>query len=99
MARGRRCDSGCETWPTDDRYKFCFLCGEKTTLYKKVKPITVEEANEIEFEQFYKRWDEQMPASRLDPDGANAAGRFRSVKGLIAASAQPPTTHRLSPPG
>lgn len=92
---GRRCDQGCESWPDDDRYKFCFLCGEKTTRYSNLQPLTIEEANRVEFDLYYKRWDEQHPSARLAPDAPNAAGRFRSVAGLIAASSE----QRHSPPG
>ena len=65
MAIGRRCDLGCETWPDDDQYKVCPECGQKTTRYKSVTPLTEEEAIPLRFEAFYKEWDEKMPDTRL----------------------------------
>jgi hypothetical protein len=55
VALGRRCDPGCESWPDDDRYKTCPLCGEETTRYRNLRPITQDEANELEFEAFYEK--------------------------------------------
>jgi len=100
MALGRRCDNGCETWPDDQRYKRCPACGQHTTLYKgdNVDPLSESEANLAEFQHFYRRWDAERSPKRLSPNAANAAGRFRDVSGLIAASQAPRRAHRLSPP-
>jgi len=65
MALGRRCGLGCETWPDDDKFKVCPECGEKTTRFKGVTPISEEEARPYLFEAFYEEWDVKMPDSRL----------------------------------
>ena len=65
MAIGRRCEIGCETWPDDDKYKACPECGETTTRYRGVEPLSEEEAAPRRFEAFYREWDEKMPDVRL----------------------------------
>ena len=98
MALARRCENGCETWPDHKRYRKCPVCGEATERLNKMKPMTQEEANAREFEVFYERWDADRPASRLEADAPDAAAGFRGVGGIVAASADPPRAHRLSPP-
>lgn len=65
MALGRRCDLGCETWPDDDMFDVCPECGQKTTRYKKVSPIDMEDAVPMLFEAFYREWDKKKPEERL----------------------------------
>lgn len=57
MAWGRRCDVGCESWPDDDAYETCPVCGEPTERFSNLRPISDEEARSmrltLEFEQYY----------------------------------------------
>lgn len=66
MALGRRCDIGCLTWPDDNKYKVCPICGEPTTRYRGVTVADDDEINNAYFEAFYEEWDEKMPPSRLE---------------------------------
>jgi hypothetical protein len=58
VAQGRRCDIGCESWPDDERFKFCPICDEPTTVYNNVDPLDEDEAQSIlrhsEFERYYE---------------------------------------------
>lgn len=76
MALGRRCDTGCESWPDSDRYKTCPVCGEEATRFKNLQPLTQQEANQREFELYYERWNEQHDPARLAGDAPDARGRF-----------------------
>lgn len=41
----RRCAIGCESWPDEDEYKTCFVCGEPTRRLGNVNPtMTAEDA-------------------------------------------------------
>lgn len=57
MAWGRRCEVGCESWPDDDIYDTCPVCGEPTERFSNLRPISEEEARSmrltLEFEQYY----------------------------------------------
>lgn len=91
MALGRRCDAGCESWPDTEKYKTCPVCGEQTTRFRNLEPLTQKEANAREFELFYERWDADHDPGRLDSDAPNAAGPFAHLEhprpaGLVAAS-------------
>lgn len=60
MAWGRRCDLGCETWPDYDLYRSCLECGERTTRFSNLKPMSDAEAisrlRRFEFEKHYARY-------------------------------------------
>lgn len=57
MAQGRRCDTGCESWPDDDSYKRCPMCGDRTSRYSNLRPLDADEARSLkltlEFESMY----------------------------------------------
>lgn len=67
MAIGRRCPQGCETWPDNEKYTTCPKCGEPTTRYSQVHPLTEDEAIQASFEAFYADWDATHDPRRLDP--------------------------------
>jgi hypothetical protein len=54
---GRRCPMGCETWPADEKYKHCPICGEGTRLSRGVAALDPEEARikkaYADFESYY----------------------------------------------
>lgn len=52
---GRRCASGCLTWPDEGMYMRCPTCGEKTTRYRGVTVADQDEVDEAMFEAVYKR--------------------------------------------
>lgn len=58
MARGRRCDLGCESWPDERQYERCPACGEKTTVFTNLTVLSKEAAqsfvNNAAFEAFYE---------------------------------------------
>lgn len=60
MARGRRCDLGCESWPPLELYAKCLHCGEPTKVYGNLQPLDEDEAKSIllhkEFETYYERY-------------------------------------------
>lgn len=78
MAWGRRCDLGCESWPDDDKYKKCPVCGDKTTRYTNLDPISEEDAAHVLFEHFYEKWDAEHDAARLEGDAPDARGKYAS---------------------
>lgn len=47
MAIGRRCSIGCESWPDEGIYAKCPRCGETTTRYSGLEPLSHAEAKEI----------------------------------------------------
>lgn len=55
---GRRCDLGCESWPDDMIYQKCPTCGEPTTRYTNLWPVSAEEGRSAirlaAFERFYE---------------------------------------------
>jgi hypothetical protein len=59
MAFGRRCSLGCESWPDDDKYNSCEVCGEKTKRYRNLSPLDEDEANSrvqnIRFDAYYEK--------------------------------------------
>jgi hypothetical protein len=59
---GRRCDMGCETWPDLAIYSKCPKCGEKTTRYKDVYPLSHGEAEAILLEEQFKVYYEKRCA-------------------------------------
>lgn len=77
MAWGRRCDLGCESWPDDDRYVNCPVCGEPTTRFSNLRPLSPSEANHAEFEAHYiehcltlrQPVDGPLPELEVDPSG------------------------------
>ena len=89
MAVGRRCDVGCESWPDSDNYKTCPVCGEETTRFSNLKPLTQPEANAREFELFYERWDADRSPDRLAPDAPDARGVYASSEDRLDASPGP----------
>lgn len=60
MAYGRRCDLGCETWPDDDTYERCAVCGQLTERASGLRPLSDDDAAELkrglDFEAFYEAW-------------------------------------------
>jgi hypothetical protein len=50
MANGRRCSIGCESWPDEALYAKCPRCGEKTTRFNNLEPLTSAEAKAIRME-------------------------------------------------
>jgi hypothetical protein len=56
MAMGRRCDTGCASWPDDPRYRQCPICGEFTTRYSNLQPLDDDEATQREFEAYYESY-------------------------------------------
>lgn len=80
MAWGRRCDLGCESWPDDDKYAKCPVCGEEATRYSNLKPLDEQEAASAAFDLFYARWDESHAASRLEGDAPDARGSYAPVE-------------------
>lgn len=60
MAVGRRCDIGCESWPNQELYARCPICGEATKVYTNLRPLSEKEAASIlshkEFEVYYERY-------------------------------------------
>lgn len=73
---GRRCDTGCASWPDDVRYATCPICGDKTTRYSNVNPMTQQEARHAEFEVFYADWDSSHDPKRLLADAPDARGPY-----------------------
>lgn len=75
MAWGRRCDLGCETWPDQELYRKCPVCGEKTDRFSNAGSDLLDEAEALvkllysQFEEYYRRWDSQRDPRRLDPAG------------------------------
>lgn len=60
MAYGRRCDLGCESWPDDDSYESCPVCGQPTERASGLKPLPADDARDLkrtlDFEAFYEAW-------------------------------------------
>ncbi len=60
---GRRCDLGCESWPPDDEFETCPICGQSTTRYSNLYPLPMDEAlkikHRLDFDDFYEHeWDD-----------------------------------------
>jgi hypothetical protein len=55
---GRRCSIGCESWPDEPDYHECPSCGEPTTRYRNLFPLSPHDARvkrlHILFEEFYE---------------------------------------------
>jgi hypothetical protein len=66
-----RCAAGCESWPSITDYKTCPICGEPTSMFSDIDPISQEEARSIkrriEFEEYYEDWDDKHDPIRLMP--------------------------------
>lgn len=90
MAVGRRCEPGCESWPNLPRYKVCPVCGEDTTVYRGLSPLTSGEASAREFELYYASWDADHDPHRLDPTAPNAAGNFAIAGPAVKLLPAPP---------
>lgn len=61
----RRCEIGCESWPDDDIFITCSVCGERTRRVGNISPtIPFEEARSIKlrelFDEYYARRCERM---------------------------------------
>jgi hypothetical protein len=75
MAAGRRCDLGCESWPPDERFITCPVCGEPTENYTNLKPLELDEALSILNHQKFERFYEGHCRSRgIDVEGPLPAG-------------------------
>ena len=93
MSWGRRCDLGCASWPDDERYEKCPICGEEAERFSNLEPLTESEAAHAVFEHFYEKWDADHDPARLDADAPNAAGdHARRKKRLVKLSDLPPRT-------
>lgn len=55
---GRRCTTGCATWPDDDKYETCPVCNEQTVRFNGLTPLSHAEAEKrrkhAEFDQYYE---------------------------------------------
>lgn len=60
MAWGRRCASGCESWPDKLIYQKCPICGGAATRWSNLDPISEDEAARIMFELYYERRCERL---------------------------------------
>jgi hypothetical protein len=91
MAFGRRCDMGCESWPDDDKYETCPICGQEAERFSNLDPLTETEAAHALFEHFYAKWDEDHDPARLEGDAPDARGKYASSSGCVedAAEASP----------
>lgn len=80
---GRRCALGCESWPDDKDYKRCPQCGEVTTRFNNLLPLTAEaarsKANHLRFEDYY----EERCAAR----GITVTGPIRKLSELANEAA------------
>jgi hypothetical protein len=56
VALGRRCDVGCASWPDDQKYRTCPICGESTSRFTNLAPLDEDEAVSLIFEHFYEGW-------------------------------------------
>ena len=85
---GRRCAIGCESWPDEDDYKTCPICGEVTTRYNNLLPLDSEEAasvaNHARFEEFYENWCEKR--------GITVSGPIRFLKDAVKDRANAATS-------
>src|SRR5688572_29136490 len=79
---GRRCAMGCESWPDDDAYDTCPMCGEVTTRYNNAYPIDANEAkykaNHARFEDFYE--------NRCAELGVTVSGPIRGLPGVAGGT-------------
>lgn len=106
MAWGRRCDLGCESWPDDDIFDTCPVCGEETERFSNLRPLSEEEATSLRlhlsFEDFYETWcnDVGQPADdALEPteeqhkkyDALYPGGRPDGVNGSKPETVSAPT--------
>lgn len=61
---GRRCDLGCESWPDHNDYGVCAVCGEETTRYSNLLPISDEDAEilkrQLDFEAYYENYCDRV---------------------------------------
>lgn len=64
MTIGRRCSSGCATWPDDDQYEVCPICKEETRRFRDLTPLNHKDAKSrklhAEFNDYYE--NEHVPA-------------------------------------
>jgi hypothetical protein len=64
MPFGRRCGVGCASWPDKALFAHCPQCGEATTRYSNLTPLSDDEADSIllhkEFDKFYARYCAQL---------------------------------------
>lgn len=67
---GRRCDLGCESWPDELIYQRCPTCGEKTTRYTNLYPVSDEEGRSaIRHEAFERFYEAHCRAQGISVDG------------------------------
>lgn len=69
--RSLRCSICALDWPPYEGFLECPSCGEPTTPFSHMIPMSVEEAQRLklhyEFEAFYEKWDSSRPPERLNP--------------------------------
>lgn len=79
---GRRCDLGCESWPDELIYQKCPTCGEPTTRYSNLDPVSDEEGRAAirvaAFERFYEAHCQErgIPVEGDLPHSAEIEERF-----------------------
>jgi hypothetical protein len=85
MALGRRCDTGCESWPPDSEFVRCPQCGEPTTVYNNLQPLDLDEAisikRHLDFEAKYERHCEALGQGVDGPLSAAAEARLDALGG------------------
>jgi hypothetical protein len=87
---GRRCDLGCESWPDEDDYAECAICGEPTKRYSNLRPAEPDEARSqvlhIRFEEFYEEYCEARGQSVSGPLVDNTDEFDAELADLLAGS-------------
>lgn len=67
---GRRCPSGCETWPNDAEYAQCPICGDETKVFRGVEPLARSAARSkrlhVEFDAYYEARGDRV-GDRTEP--------------------------------
>lgn len=82
MAWGRRCDLGCESWPDEDVYGVCPVCGEATERFSNLRPLSESDAQSLrlhlQFEEFYEEYCDRLgqPADGGLPMPADEAEKW-----------------------
>lgn len=68
---GRRCAIGCATWPDELKYAICPRCGEPTSRFRGMKPMSAPEARKMAlreaFEHYYEN-EHVVDDSPLTPE-------------------------------
>jgi hypothetical protein len=95
MAWGRRCDIGCESWPDEPIYQKCPTCGEPTTRFSNLTPVSAEEGRSAiraaAFERFYEHHcrEKGQPIEGDLPYDADIEARYPRVRVSPPAPARP----------